>query len=73
LPIFVANRTDAFVKLFAARVEPFIFGMFHHPSMPADAFSETRKMRDEILCLPIHQDLGDADVDRLATLARGVL
>jgi len=73
LPVFMKSRTDVFVKLFAARVEPFIFGMFHHPSMPADAFPESRKMRDEILCLPIHQDLDDADVDRVATLVRAVL
>ena len=73
LPVFVKSRTDAFVKLFAARVEPFIFGMFHHPSMPPDAFPESRKMRDEILCLPIHQDLDDADVDRVAKHVRALL
>lgn len=73
LPVFVRNRVDAFAKLFAARVEPFIFGMFHHPAMPIEAFPESRRMRDEILCLPIHQDLNDADVDRVAKLVRAVL
>lgn len=73
LPIFINKRRDAFVKLFAARVEPFIFGMFHHPSMRIEDFPESGKMRDEILCLPIHQDLGDADVDRVAKLVRAVL
>lgn len=73
LPIFIRNRTDAFVKMFSARVEPFIFGMFHHPSMPLEAFPESLKMRDEILCLPIHQDLSDADIDRVAKLVRAVL
>lgn len=73
LPIFIQNRLDAFVKLLAARVEPFIFGMFHHPSMTIDAFPESRRMRDEILCLPIHQDLSDADIDRVAKLVRAVL
>jgi perosamine synthetase len=73
LPIFLRNRLGVFVKLFAARVEPFIFGMFHHPSMRIDAFPESARMRDEILCLPIHQDLCDADIDRVATLARAVL
>ncbi|HSY51641.1 MAG TPA: DegT/DnrJ/EryC1/StrS family aminotransferase [Thermoanaerobaculia bacterium] len=73
LPIFIRKRTDAFVKLFAARVEPFIFGMFHYPAMPVDAFPESRTMRDEILCLPIHQDLGDADIDRVASLVRPLL
>jgi perosamine synthetase len=73
LPIFIRNREDAFVKLFAARIEPFIFGMFHHPAMAPDDFPESRAMRDDILCLPIHQDLGDADIDRVASLLRGVL
>jgi dTDP-4-amino-4,6-dideoxygalactose transaminase len=73
LPLFVHNRRDVFVKLFAARVEPFIFGMFHHPAMIVDDFPESRTMRDEILCLPIHQDIDDAGIDRVATLVRAVL
>jgi dTDP-4-amino-4,6-dideoxygalactose transaminase len=73
LPLFIDNRHDAFVKLFAARVEPFIFGMWHHPAMPPDAFPESRTMRDDILCLPIHQDLGDDDIDRVASLVRPLL
>jgi perosamine synthetase len=73
LPIFVRNRAHTFVKMFAARVEPFIFGMFHHPSMVIDAFPESRAMRDEILCLPIHQEIDDAGIDRVATLVRAVL
>ena len=73
LPIFIPNRAASFVKLFAGRVEPFIFGMFHHPAMAVDAFPESRAMRDDILCLPIHQDLSDADVDRVASLVRPLL
>ena len=73
LPIFIRNRANAFVKLFAARVEPFIFGMFHHPAMMIDAFPESRIMREDILCLPIHHDLSDADIDRVAALMRAVL
>lgn len=73
LPLFVRNREDVFVKLFAARVEPFIFGMWQHPAMAADAFPESRAMRDEILCLPIHQDLGDDDIDGVASLVGPLL
>ena len=73
LPIFIHDRSTAFVKLFAARVEPFIFGMFHHPDMAVDAFPESRAMRDDIVCLPIHHDLGDADIDRVASLVRPLL
>ena len=73
LPIFIRNRHDAFVKLFASRIEPFIFGMFHHPAMMIDAFPESRMMRDDILCLPIHHDVGDADIERVAALVRAVL
>jgi dTDP-4-amino-4,6-dideoxygalactose transaminase len=73
LPLFIRNRARAFVTLFAARVEPFIFGMFHHPAMAPDDFPESRTMRDDILCLPVHQDLGDADVDRVASLVLPLL
>lgn len=73
LPIFVRSREDVFVKLFAARVEPFIFGMFHHPAMNIELFPESRPMREEILCLPIHQGLDDAGIERVASLVRPLL
>ena len=73
LPVFVRNREDVFVRLFAARVEPFIFGMFHHPAMSIELFPESRSMREEILCLPIHQGLDDSAVERVASLVRPLL
>lgn len=64
-PIFVRDRAEVLVQLQAQRIEPFIFGMFHHPSMRASEFPETKRLREELLCLPVHQDLADADLARL--------
>lgn len=73
LPIFVPDRTEVLLRLQAAGVETFLFGMFHHPAMHAAAFPETRALREDLLCLPVHQDLGEADLDRLAALLTPLL
>lgn len=68
LPVFVRGRTEVLVRLQADGVETFVFGMFHHPGLDPAGFPEARALREEILCLPIHQDLDEADLDRLAAL-----
>jgi perosamine synthetase len=69
-PIFVRNRAEVLVRLQAQRIEPFIFGMFHHPAMRASEFPETKRLREELLCLPVHQDLSATDLERLARAVR---
>lgn len=73
LPIYVRQRSEILVRLQAADVEPFIFGMFHHPAMDPAAFPDSRRMREEILCLPIHQDLGREEIERLASVTGRLL
>lgn len=68
LPIFVHHRTEILVRLQAALVETFIFGMFNHPAMNIDLFPESRCLREEILCLPVHQNLDERDLKRMALL-----
>ncbi|MEA2488581.1 MAG: perosamine synthetase [Acidobacteriota bacterium] len=70
LPLFVPRRTEALVRLQAARIEPFIFGMFHHPAMDAGEFPEAVRLRENLLCLPIHHQLRDADLLRIAEVLR---
>ena len=70
LPLFVENRTELLVRLQAARIEPFIFGMFHHPAMRAEDFPETKRLRENILCLPTHHELHTADLERIAEVLR---
>jgi dTDP-4-amino-4,6-dideoxygalactose transaminase len=73
LPAFVRNRTEVLLRLQAAHAAPFIFGMFHHPAMHAARFPETARLREELLCLPIHQDLDARDIERIATVLRPLL
>jgi perosamine synthetase len=73
LPVFVNNRTEVLLRLQAARVETFIFGMFNHPAMHTDRFPESRRLREEILCLPVHQNLDGHDLERMALLLRPLL
>jgi len=73
LPVFVQDRTEILLRLQAAGVEPFLFGIFHHPDLDVARFPEARVLRGEILCLPIHQDLDAGDLDRLAALLEPLL
>jgi dTDP-4-amino-4,6-dideoxygalactose transaminase len=68
LPIFVRHRAEILVRLQAAQVETFIFGMFNHPAMDTGGFPESRSLREEILCLPVHQNLDERDLKRMASL-----
>jgi dTDP-4-amino-4,6-dideoxygalactose transaminase len=73
LPVFVRHRAEILVRLQANSVETFIFGMFHHPAMDARLFPESRRLREEILCLPVHQNLDADDLKRMAALLRPLL
>jgi hypothetical protein len=68
LPLPVRNRDDLLVRLRKAGVETFIFGMFAHPRLDAVRRAEARALRDELLCFPVHQDLGARDLERMAEL-----
>jgi perosamine synthetase len=73
LPIFVRHRTEMLVRLQASLVETFIFGMFNHPAMDTERFPDSRVLREEILCLPVHQDLEESDLRRMASALRPLL
>jgi dTDP-4-amino-4,6-dideoxygalactose transaminase len=47
-------------------VETFVFGEFPHPLLPQDEYPEAKRMRDNILCLPLHQRLSVADLQHIA-------
>ncbi len=70
LPLFVEDRVGTLVRLQAARIEPFIFGMFPHPAMRTEDFPETRRLRENLLCLPIHHELREGDLARIAEVLR---
>ncbi len=67
LPIWVENRANVIATLADSGVETFIFGEFAHPLLPLHEYPETKRMRDNILCLPLHQRLRPADLRQVAT------
>lgn len=70
LPYFVHDRTKALIELQAHGIEPFIFGMFFHPAMNEREFPEARRLRENLLCLPVHHDLRERDLQRIAEVLR---
>jgi dTDP-4-amino-4,6-dideoxygalactose transaminase len=53
-------------------VETFVFGAYSHPRFDPAAFPETARLRDEILCLPIHDQLGPAQLRQIAAAFKAV-
>ena len=70
LPVFVRDRTKVLLRMQSRGVEPFLFGMFHHPTLPVDEFPEAKKMREEMLCLPVHHQLSERDLVKIAEALR---
>ncbi|MCU1350206.1 MAG: Perosamine synthase [Acidobacteria bacterium] len=66
LPLFVRDRERLLFRLQSRAIEPFIFGYFHHPDLDPAAFPEARRLREELLCLPVHQQLEGGDLERIA-------
>ena len=73
LPIWVAERAKVIARLAGFGIETYVFGEFPHPTLPLDEYPETGRMRDNILCLPIHQQLTAADLRRVAAALEGAL
>ena len=66
LPIWVAERGPVMRRLAALGVETFLFGAFSHPRMDSAAFPEAERLREEILCLPVHDQLTERSLDHMA-------
>jgi dTDP-4-amino-4,6-dideoxygalactose transaminase len=66
LPVWTASRSEMMRRLASAGIESFRFGASSPYRVDAGEFPATAKLRDSILCLPIHQDLDGADLCFLA-------
>jgi perosamine synthetase len=73
MPIWVADRETLRSALFRQGVETFRFGAAPHPKLNADLRSETAQMRDNILCLPVHDQITDNDIEKVARIVRPLL
>jgi dTDP-4-amino-4,6-dideoxygalactose transaminase len=64
-PIRVRDRRGLLRELLARGIEPYVFGAYPHPRMEEALARDSRPLRDEILCLPLHQEMTSAGIERL--------
>jgi dTDP-4-amino-4,6-dideoxygalactose transaminase len=67
-PIRVRDRRGLSRELLARGIEPYVFGAFPHPRLEESLSRDSRPLRDEILCLPVHQEMTGADIERLCAV-----
>jgi len=72
LPILVADKHEASMALLERGVETMEFWNQGDPEAEAEASGDVRYLRDHVLELPIHQDLGEAQMDYIAAQVRGL-
>ena len=48
-----------------AGIETFCFGAAPHPQLDGELCLEAAQMRDNILCLPVHDQITDGDVEKM--------
>jgi perosamine synthetase len=73
LVIRVAQRQRMVDAMLEKRIEPFVFGAFRNRGVDQNEFPEDASMRSNLLCLPVHQQLGAVEMERIATAVRPLL
>jgi len=71
-PILVPDKRAAARALWARGVEAVEFWNDGDPEARAELFPETQFLRDHVLELPIHQDLGPAEIEHVAAQVAAV-
>lgn len=69
----VTRRDELVRRLGRAGVGTYVFGRWAHPALSPPSYPRARRLRREILGLPVHHGLTSADRDRLTALLRDVL
>ena len=73
MPILIPHREQAQAQLEALGVQSGQFWPASHPTCPQELAAEVAPWRDRCLVLPIHQELSEADIDRVAKAVIEVL
>jgi hypothetical protein len=73
LAIRVSNRRAIRQALRGQGIETFAFAAFPHPRLDSAEFADADRLRDEIVCLPVHQGLSATQVEYLAAAARSLI
>lgn len=64
------GRHDLQLQLLEAGVGTFVFGETLHPTLPPGQFPHAEMLSREVLCLPVHQDLGAEDMAYMAEVVQ---
>lgn len=73
LPAWVNDRPRVMAQMREQQIEAFGFGAVAHPRLRSECFPGAEVLRGSILCLPIHQQLRDCDLDRIAAVFAALL
>ena len=73
LPIWVADRETLMTALRRRGVETFRFGAVPHPELDAELRVKATPLRDNILCLPVHDQITGRDIEEMARIVRPLL
>ncbi len=73
LPIRVRHRNSVVQQLEAAGISPYVFGEHPHPDFQPSEFPGTSLLADEILGLPVQQQLDATDMRRIARIIKPIL
>jgi CelD/BcsL family acetyltransferase involved in cellulose biosynthesis len=69
-PVATENKRALLERLRERGVDALDFWSAPHPSLPVDEFPAVRRRRAVTVCLPVHQELGLADLEFIASAAR---
>ncbi len=65
-PLLTDNRFAVIQRLHARGVEALPFWAGYHPHFSLDEFPDARRLKNNLLGLPIHQDLDESDIHYIA-------
>jgi hypothetical protein len=69
-----SSQRQALVRaLVAVGVEPYVFGANPHATLPVARFPGASRLRNELLCLPVHHALTRTQVERVVAVLAGTL
>jgi perosamine synthetase len=73
LPIWVDRREQLMSAMYRPGVETFRFGATPHPIIGDALRADSRRLRENILGLPIHDQVSESDIARMAEILRALL
>jgi perosamine synthetase len=72
-PAVLPDKTKTLDRLRRRRVRTLDFWTMPHPSLPAERFPRAMDLRRTVLGLPVHQELRQGDLERVAEAVRACL